>query len=234
MAGKSNTEKTKAQLISEIGQLRREISELKNGTKKTFRPDIYSITETDMKSYMHLGVWYMTIPSGKFSISSEISHILCKSGRKGCRTYKDYLNSIHPDDRKALKDGVAQILEDQKSFTRSVRHVVSKNTSIQTVTQVHYLETGKKSALLTGFILDITQFQKATSTLEQENNRYRQLFELSPTGIILEDKNGLILDVNPSFCRSLGYVKSELSKENLEEILELRINLECSLVSCPL
>ena len=41
-------------------------------------------------------------------------------------------------------------------------------------------------------------------------DRYRLLFELSPSGIILEDQEGIILDVNEAFCRSIGYRRKEL------------------------
>ncbi len=216
MARKSETRKTKAQLVGEIEKLRKIVLELKNQTEETSVQTPQSISETNIRSLMHLGVWYMQIPSRRFSVSSEISHILCKTSKEGCRSYDNYLKTIHPDDRKTVRDGVDQILKNQKPFTISVRHMVSKNTSIQTVTQVNYFEISKKSALLTGLVVDITQFQKATLSLEQENNRYRQLFELSPTGIILEDENGIIIDVNPSFCRSLGYVKDELVGQNVK------------------
>lgn len=216
MARKSETRKTKAQLVGEIEELRKIVLELKNQPEETSVQTPQSISETNIRSLMHLGVWYMQIPSRCFSVSSEISHILCKTSKEGCRSYDDYLKTIHPDDRKTVRDGVDQILKNQKPFTISVRHMVSKNTSIQTVTQVNYFEISKKSALLTGLVVDITQFQKATLSLEQENNRYRQLFELSPTGIILEDENGIIIDVNPSFCRSLGYVKDELVGQNVK------------------
>lgn len=216
MARKSETRKTKAQLVGEIEELRKIVLELKNQPEETSVQTPQSISETNIRSLMHLGVWYMQIPSRRFSVSSEISHILCKTSKEGCRSYDNYLKTIHPDDRKTVRDGVDQILKNQKPFTISVRHMVSKNTSIQTVTQVNYFEISKKSALLTGLVVDITQFQKATLSLEQENNRYRQLFELSPTGIILEDENGIIIDVNPSFCRSLGYVKDELVGQNVK------------------
>jgi PAS domain S-box-containing protein len=47
-------------------------------------------------------------------------------------------------------------------------------------------------------------------TSDQEEERYRLLFELSPSGIILEDQDGTILDVNEAFCRSIGYTRKEL------------------------
>jgi PAS domain S-box-containing protein len=216
MPSKSNSKKTKAQLVNEIEELRKRVSELENQPEEIVNQVSHSISETIIKSLMHLGVWYMQIPSGRFLVSSEISRLLCKTPKEGCRSYDEYLRTIHPDDRKVLKDGVDQILEDQTPFTVSVRHMVSQTTSFQTVTQVNYFQISNNSALLTGLVVDITQFQKATLSLERENNRYRQLFNLSPTGIILEDNNGIILDVNPSFCRSLGYVKDELIGQNVK------------------
>lgn len=45
---------------------------------------------------------------------------------------------------------------------------------------------------------------------------YRMLFELSPTGLLLEDTNGIIIDVNPAFCNSIGYKKEELVGQSVD------------------
>jgi PAS domain S-box-containing protein len=216
MTDNRNTSKTKAQLIDEIEELQKKVRELEAQPDNISVHDSSTISDTIIRSLMHMGVWYLQIPSGQFTVSSEISHILGKTGKKGCQTYQDYLKTIHSGDRKALKDRVTQILEDQQPFTIVVRHRTSQNSSIQTVTQVNYFKVNQKCSILTGLVVDFTRFQKAAFNLEQENNRYRQLFELSPTGIILEDENGFIIDVNPSFCRSLGYTKDELVGQDVK------------------
>ncbi len=66
----------------------------------------------------------------------------------------------------------------------------------------------------TGQLTPVSEKGKETEQ-EQEQNRYRQLFELSPTGILLEDKNGTIVDANPAFCQSLGYQREELIGKNI-------------------
>jgi len=57
---------------------------------------------------------------------------------------------------------------------------------------------------------DITPRKLAFKELSENEKRYRMLFEHSPTGLLLEDMNGIILNVNPSFCNSIGYSKEEL------------------------
>ncbi len=39
---------------------------------------------------------------------------------------------------------------------------------------------------------------------------YQSLFELMPGSVVLMDANGVILDVNPAFCRQIGYGRDEL------------------------
>jgi PAS domain S-box-containing protein len=69
---------------------------------------------------------------------------------------------------------------------------------------------------------------KASSILKEEKNRkalelivresekrFRIMFELSPAGIILIDKKGIIIEVNTSFCENLGYSKKELIGNNV-------------------
>jgi PAS domain S-box-containing protein len=65
------------------------------------------------------------------------------------------------------------------------------------------------------FALDITQRKKAESALARQEALYRTLFELSPDGILLEDANGNILDVNQALCQSFGYSREELLHQNV-------------------
>ena len=56
--------------------------------------------------------------------------------------------------------------------------------------------------------------------LQQSEERYRTLFELSPSGILLEDSKGKILDINPAYCNSFGYPKEQLIGRYIHEFAE--------------
>jgi PAS domain S-box-containing protein len=80
---------------------------------------------------------------------------------------------------------------------------------------------------------------KASSVLKEENKRkavektliesekrFRKMFELSPAGIILIDEKGNIIEVNSSFCETLGYSRKELIGKNIRIFASPRIDNE--------
>jgi PAS domain S-box-containing protein len=53
------------------------------------------------------------------------------------------------------------------------------------------------------------------NTLSESEKRFRIMFESSPAGIILIDEKGTIIEVNSSFCETLGYSREELLSNNI-------------------
>jgi PAS domain S-box-containing protein len=52
-------------------------------------------------------------------------------------------------------------------------------------------------------------------TLIESEKRFRVMFELSPTGIIFIGEKGTIIEVNSSFCDTLGYNRDEVIGQNI-------------------
>lgn len=52
-------------------------------------------------------------------------------------------------------------------------------------------------------------------TLLDAERRFRAMFELSPAGIILIDIGGTIIEVNSSFCKTIGYSRKEVIGRNI-------------------
>lgn len=66
-----------------------------------------------------------------------------------------------------------------------------------------------------GYMFDITKRKIAERKVIENEKRYRALFDLSPAGIVLIDKKGMIRDVNEAFYKNLGYKKDELLLRNI-------------------
>ncbi|PKP51038.1 MAG: hypothetical protein CVT92_13765 [Bacteroidetes bacterium HGW-Bacteroidetes-1] len=66
---------------------------------------------------------------------------------------------------------------------------------------------------------DISERKKVEKTLRISEERYRILFNASPVGVILEDLDGKILEINKTFCDEYGYQAEELIGKNIEIIV---------------
>lgn len=62
---------------------------------------------------------------------------------------------------------------------------------------------------------DISERKEAERILRQSEARYKNLFESSPMGMILEDLDGTIISVNSVFCKEYGYEPIELIGKNI-------------------
>jgi PAS domain S-box-containing protein len=62
---------------------------------------------------------------------------------------------------------------------------------------------------------DVTQRKQTERELARREELYRTLFELSPDGILLEDTDGNILDVNEALCHAFGYAREELVQRHV-------------------
>lgn len=67
------------------------------------------------------------------------------------------------------------------------------------------------------FIEKENERKKAEEIIKLNEELYRTLFETSPVGIILEDVEGKIIDVNKKFCQITGYSREELLRLNVRE-----------------
>ncbi len=59
---------------------------------------------------------------------------------------------------------------------------------------------------------------KARQDLIESEQRYRLLFDLSPIGVILQNENGFIINVNDHICEMLGYLQHEMIGQHISLI----------------
>jgi PAS domain S-box-containing protein len=204
MVKKTDHRKTKAKLLSEIKQLRQELEQCKALN------DEGTISSKDFFELCRIGSWRLDYPSNTFHCSPELADIIDADKNLNHPTFETLLAAIYPDDRQNFLKNIKTLTAEETSFNQLLMFHVSNETYKPILTRVDFVKIGQKKHSLMAFILDVTKLEKITQSLEQERNRYRHLFELSPTGILIEDEHGTIIDANPAFCKSLGYSKKEL------------------------
>lgn len=89
---------------------------------------------------------------------------------------------------------------------------------------VPYLLTGRRIwfndvECLLGIGIDISARVAAEKARRMSEDRYHQLFDDAPLGILITDPEGKLLDANPTTCQMLGYGMGALTGKNNAEII---------------
>ncbi|MFN8254156.1 MAG: PAS domain S-box protein [Bacteroidales bacterium] len=69
-----------------------------------------------------------------------------------------------------------------------------------------------------GAMVDITDRKKAENALRSSEKLFKTLIDFAPYGIVLNDKSGVILVANESFCKDSGYDQNELIGKKYDSI----------------
>ena len=124
---------------------------------------------------------------------------------------KKIFDLLEPDvgeRRRAMFDQVIRSRQPaQFEDTRAGRHFMNFANPV--------LDPASNVTRVAALALDITERKRAELALAKQEELYRTLFELSPDGILLEDLNGTILDVNQALCHVFGYSRDELLGQNV-------------------
>lgn len=112
----------------------------------------------------------------------------------------------------AIHAGRGVVEWDGRFFAISSREVGPKNRRSGTVVFFH----------------DVTELRRLESQRTLEMERYRVLFDFAPVGILIEDANGNIVDVNDEFLRMNGLERHEIVGKNVRELApeEDRVKVE--------
>jgi PAS domain S-box-containing protein len=121
----------------------------------------------------------------------------------------------NPDDRKRLVKG----LQEKGSVFNLQAPFRCKDGSIITcLMSAQNIEVNGEPCLLS-ITRDITDYVKAQKAIEENEARYRVIFEQSPDGmVILDPDTGKILEFNDVAHRQLGYDHAEFSRLSVSDI----------------
>jgi PAS domain S-box-containing protein len=203
--------RTKEELYKELKKLQKKVSQLEEKSRQQSLAETreFASKEKD-KCTFRMGSWELEISSGILKCSSDVIDIIQLEPDKKHYSLNDYLERIHSDDRRYFLQEIERATSEKIPFIQTMRYLKADGTVTPTFTKVEpYLE-GKKLIKLAGLVVEGTSFQSAVVSDFHAEDSYRQLFNLSPSGIILENRQGIIVDANLSFCRTMGYRREEL------------------------
>lgn len=108
-------------------------------------------------------------------------------------------------------------------------------TTFETETSLFPLKLGETEYLI-GVIKDISIRKAKERQLKISERRFRSIFEHTPLGMVIENIDGQIIEVNQAFCQMIGYSKAELLQLNRDDItlpdeIETTLNLHKKLIN---
>jgi len=107
-------------------------------------------------------------------------------------------------------------LSGEQVKTEGIRYDRDGNPIHFLIKGVPILIDGKVEGIY-GIYDDITRIKETKKQLEVKEEQYRKLFDKSPVGMMLINRNGDILKVNDTHCKISGYSKEEIVGNNIFE-----------------
>jgi PAS domain S-box-containing protein len=204
--------KTKQQLIEELNDLRQEVTQL----KKTYDQATAALSENEAQ----LQAVVESLPFDVFAIDQSGRYFLQNSyGRerwgetigkrpKDIVADKAVLKQWQENNRRAF-DGETFRTDMGFKFEGEERHFTVHMAPIKRDNEI----TG-----IVGMPIDITERVHMEEKIRESEQQYRQLFELSPLGVITIDLKGVLTSCNPAFLELTGYSESEIVGKHFSKI----------------
>lgn len=145
--------------------------------------------------------------------ASDQARFMYGLGRKGPINFQRFLAALHAEDRDSVRASVMQSIEDGQRFQHKHR-VQLPDQRVSWVTTIGRVEAGADGGrrVLRGISVDISAHKLASE-------RFREVVEAAPTGIVILGGDRKIVLVNSQIEKDFGYKRKELIGKSIELLI---------------
>ena len=186
----------------------RDVSEKKRAEEELQRQQRH-LVEAQMLA--HLGSWHWDIDSGEVRWSDEQYRIFGHEPGSISIMYETFLAALFPADRDRVLSAINDTLMGKSPYDIECR-IVRPNGEVRFIHargEVHRDATGHPFSMA-GTVLDITERKWAEAALRADEERYRALYDETPTMYFTLAIDGTVRSVNRFGATQLGYRVEEL------------------------
>lgn len=186
---------------------------------------VISLQETEARflaseRIARIGHWERDFDTGVIHWSEQTYAVYGLDPATYTPVFEDICSRMHPDDRGKVRAAARRAHEQGGHYEVEHRIVFPDGVSrwVHVQSEVILNEAGKP-ALFRGTIQDIHELRDARDAVRQSEEWFRSLFDASGTGIMVSDRDGRYVRVNPAFCAFVGYEAEELFQLRFDDLL---------------
>ena len=134
------------------------------------------------------------------------------------RNLDKYFELIPEEDFKTLDEISLRAMKTNMQLDCEYRLIID-DSNIKWIRSLYNMIPQEDSTILwQGMIYDVTERKQAQKALEENEDRYRQIYQFSPYSIIIHDIDMNILDANDKAVKEFGYSKEELLRKKVSDL----------------
>ncbi|BAL22737.1 bifunctional diguanylate cyclase/phosphodiesterase [Azoarcus sp. KH32C] len=156
------------------------------------------------QSIARVGSWVFHPDVGQFELSAQARSI-CGVPDGQMLRFEDLLRMVHPEDRELMTQAWRAGLEGSH-YNHEHRLLVGGETRWVHAQAESNFDAGGRLVRSVGTLQDVTLRRQTEARMREA----LAVFEASSQGIMTTDARGVIVSVNPAFCRITGYTVGEV------------------------
>ncbi len=215
------TENLKSLTVSR-DELAKEVAERKRAENALRRSEAILAQAGQMA---HLGAWELEFvneadpDANPLQWSEEVYRIFGYQPGSVAVSNILFFERVHPDDRQAVRDAVAQAIATKTAYAIEHR-IIRTDGTVRTVYEHGDIVFADGRPLrIIGAVQDITGRKRAEEALRISEENYRTIFNSANDAILIHDiRSAEILDVNDTMLHLYGYSREELRTLGVEAL----------------
>lgn len=184
----------------------------KNKAEKIHRELIDRFNE--VQKVTRIGSWEWNISRNEVIWSDEAYRLFGLKPQSKSLTYENYLDFIHPDDKKRVMSLVSNTVKTGAPFDYETRVIIKNKEFIYNGKGAAVKDKTGKVIKLLGTIQDITERIKQQRLLVEEKLKSEKYLKIAGSAILALDNTGKVILANKKIHEILGYADDYLLGKN--------------------
>ncbi len=164
-----------------------------------------------LEKLAHIGFWEFDLSTQTLSWSDEIYNIFELDKNKFNLTYENFLDLVHPDDKKIINDTYTNSLKTKKKF-KHIHRILMPDARIKYLEQAGdtIFDENDNPLISRGTVQDITELSLAKIEAQNEHNKLKAILENIPDLLWIKDATGCYITCNKRFEEFSGVKEKDI------------------------